>query len=602
MRWFRKLIKAEAPRKINTEGLEEIRKKFEHFMGVLEYNNIVLKTISDMEEKSQGEFLFDINYIQNSISEVYDATETLIANLNKLGGDDYILLTEQYVEIKIVLEQMISNKHHVRRDNYTYNIHEVNCNKSESVGHKMSQLGELSSVLQIPIPDGFCVTAYSYVQFLNSNNLQEKISERIKSVNIENFEDLEKISADVQHLIYDAEVPKDLADAILNEYKLMTEVKKNLKMSVRSSAIGEDGELSFAGQYATFLNVTEKDLLYRYKGVLAGKFTPRAIYYFLSHSLNESELAMSAGCLEMINSQISGVIYTCDPVHPDKDYMVINSIFGQGEYLVDGSATPDVFKVSRKTRNVVESSVAVKTKQLILNPDGGTMVARVPEVLKTAISLNAEQISLLVDYADKIEAHCAEPQDIEFTIDSSGKMYIMQSRPLLVMRTETSVTMPDTSSMKLLAAGGTTVCPGGGIGEVFHVRSHEDLAHVPDGAVVVAVNPFPELITVMEKAAAMITRVGGVASHLATIAREYRLPSIVGNVHIDKLEDGQLVTVDATNTAIYAGKHTELVEALKPEFDLFDDNPVFSLLKRVLAKLSPLNLMRPSSPDFTIAN
>jgi pyruvate,water dikinase len=116
--------------------------------------------------------------------------------------------------------------------------------------------------------------------------------------------------------------------------------------------------------------------------------------------------------------------------------------------------------------------------------------------------------------------------------------------------------------------------------------------------VLVAPNPFPGLITVMGKVRALVTEVGGVASHMATLAREYRIPTLAGVEHAGKLPAGQLVTVDATGSAIYAGIHPDLVAARRGEYELFGDTAIFDLLEQVLAKVSPLNLLHPSDPDF----
>jgi pyruvate,water dikinase len=121
---------------------------------------------------------------------------------------------------------------------------------------------------------------------------------------------------------------------------------------------------------------------------------------------------------------------------------------------------------------------------------------------------------------------------------------------------------------------------------------------VPEGAVVVSAHPFPGLVTIMRRAVAIVTEVGGVASHMATLAREYRIPTLAGIEDAMSLPEGERVTVDATGGCVYAGEHTELAEVRRPEHELFEDTAIFELLEKVLARVVPLNLLHPGATDF----
>lgn len=587
--------------------LKDIQDKFSSFLAILNNNNKVLAFISDMEEKSQGDYLFDVNYIRGAVEKIQGGVRTIIEEMVRLGGDKYNTLWDKYFQINKEIEGILSGRQAIERDEYIIPFERLGRDKNFSVGGKNAQLGELMSRLGVPVPKGFAITAWAYKRFIEENNLQERITKLINSVDIKNYKDLEQVSAKIQELVRGAEVPEDLKDAITKQVRNMKKEKRISGFSLRSSAIGEDSLLSFAGQYATYLNVRARDIPDRYRDVLAGKFTPKAIYYLLSHSLSEADLAMSVGCVEMIDASASGVIYTKDPVHPEDDTLIINSIFGLGKYLVDGTLTPDEFRLSRSSFNITSKQIVPKPMRMVMREDGGTVDEPVPSSEQEQASLTDEQIKLLAEYALKIEKHYGAPQDIEWAIDREGRIFFLQTRPLRVVRTRVGTLEPDASAWKVLVKGGVTASPGAGAGPVYFAESLSDLPSVPDGAVLVAPHPFPGIITVMDKIQALVTEVGGVASHMATIAREYRLPTLVGvkptgRTLFEILQERQAVTVDATAGVIYDGVHEELIQTRKPDCEFFEDSPIYSLLTRVLDKISPLNLINPASPDFTPQN
>jgi pyruvate,water dikinase len=371
---------------------------------------------------------------------------------------------------------------------------------------------------------------------------------------------------------------------------------------MRSSAIGEDTLFSFAGQYASYLNVNPDELIDRYREILASKFTPKAIYYFLSHFLSEAELAMSVGCVSMIDALASGVVYTCDPVNPDDETVLIHSIFGLGKYLVNGNLEPDVFSVSRDSGEIIKSTIAHKPVRLVMCHERGTREEPVAPEDQDKPSLNKEHIRQLTEYALNLENHYRGPQDIEWAVDRKGRLFLLQSRPLQVIKSPIETVSPDLSGHPVLMSGGTTVCPGAGSGPVHHIISHKDLPGVPSGAVLVAPNPFPGMITVISKINALVTRIGSLASHMATIAREYHVPTLVGLEDALDLNQGRQVTVDATGRVIYDGDIPELIEVRQPEFESLEISSIYRVLDKVLDLVSPLRLLHPTDQDFLPEN
>jgi len=594
--------KSEFKRLESSEILQAFQDKFSVFLDLLDRNNYVLEIMSDMEEKAQGEYLFDINYIRNSLSAIRAGVKDIIDNMISIGGDSYSTLKDRFAEIDGVVETLLPGNQPIMGDDFTLPFDRLNRNRALSVGSKNAQLGEIKANLGLPVPEGFAITASAYKYFVEANNLQERITRRIDSVDIKSNAQLERISSEIIDMVTTSCVPEDLSDAIMASYDDLSRRSRSHRFSMRSSAIGEDTLFSFAGQYASYLNVGVEQLIDRYREILASKFTPQAIYYFLSHSLSEAELAMSVGCVSMIDAASSGVIYTQNPIDPEDDAIIINSIFGLGKYLVNGTLTPDVFRVTRTGREIIERSIACKPFRLVMSSGSGTVRDTIAPEHQNDPSLTDDQLHLLVEYALKLAEHYRSPQDVEWALDQSGQLFILQSRPLQVIKDkgdQVEISMDDYS---VLVSGGSIVCPGAGCGPVYHVTTAKDLPAVPQGAVLVAPHPFPGLITVMGRIEALVTKVGGLASHMATIAREYHIPTLAGIDNIADLPEGRMVTVDATGRAVYEGRQNDVIEARRPGFEILDTSGIYNVLDRVLDLVSPLRLLHPSDDDFKAEN
>jgi len=578
--------------------LRAIQSRFEGFRGLLDGNKRVLRVIADLEEKSQGEHLFDVNYIRSSRDELRAGLLDIIERMIALGGEPYAVLRDRHAAIEAEIDALLEGRRPVPEDEYTIPFARIDRTRADSVGGKSAQLGELRSRLDLPVPDGFAISAWAYKRFVTTNDLQARITCHIRSLDVRRLEDVEQASRKVQAMVVQGRIPSDLA-AALSAAAAALEARSGASVfSLRSSALGEDALLSFAGQYVTFLGVRREELLDRYRQVLAGKFSPSAIYYLLSHELGEADLAMGVACLAMVDARASGVVYTRDPLHPDETDVLVHSVFGLGQYLVDGTLTPDFFRLARGSGSVLASTVAVKPVRLALQGDGTVCVEAVPDREQACPSLGEESLATLARYAARVEEHYGTPQDVEWALAGNGKIQLLQARPLRVLYPAPDAGEPDVSGLETLRSGGTTVCNGAGAGPVTRVRGPRDLGDVPEGAVVVSTHPFPALVTVMGRVSAIVTEVGGAASHMATLAREYRVPTLAGVKRATELPPGRPVTVDATGGTIYAGRHPELVEVRRPGSALFEDTAIFELLGRVLRKISPLSLLHPRAPEF----
>ncbi len=592
---------SERPPAAPSDVLSDLQAKYEDFTELLAKNHEVLKTIADMEEKAQGEYLLDVNYIRERLRIIRLGVREIIDRLVALGGQRYAVLRQRFSQIDREIAALFPGSRGIRKDAFTVTLHGLSLNRGFSVGNKSARLAEMQA-LGLPVPDGFAITAWAYKHFLDANDLQARISRRLDSVDIRSYEKLVEVGREIQEMVASSALPDDLADALRRAQDDLSRRSGAKRFALRSSAIGEDTQFSFAGQYDTYLNISGGDLVHHYRRVVASKFSPKAIYYFLSHDMTEEALAMGVCCLVMIDPAASGVTYSLDPVAPQRNSMLISAVYGLGKYLVDGTTTPDVFRASRADGSVIEQDVAVKPVRLVLDESGGTVEVPVEGSKQQQPAVTPDQLRVLVRHALTIERHYGTPQDIEWAIDRSGQVFVLQARPLRVVATQADAPEPELEGATALMSDGMTICPGAGAGEVYHARSRDALAGVPAGCVLIAPNPFPGLITVLDKIDALVVESGGIASHLATIAREYRTPTLGGMAGAMRLEAGRSVTVDATGATIYDGVLSDLVEARRPENDLFEDTAIFQLLEQVLNKVAPLNLVDPKSRDFKPEN
>ena len=250
------------------------------------------------------------------------------------------------------------------------------------------------------------------------------------SLNIHDPKALNAISREIREAILAAPMPEELEEAIFRGYaRLAASEGEEVFVSVRSSAIGEDTDVSFAGQYATALNVPPDRLLAAYAEVLASKFTPQAIFYWKEKGFNEEDIPMAVACQTMICARASGVMYSQDPNNVSRNVVIISAKWGLGELVVEHDS-PNVYVVSRENGLILEKRVPRQEAMLVCERSGGVSEIPVADELQWQPCLREEEIQELFQHALLLERHYGNPRDIEWAIDAEGKIYILQTRPL----------------------------------------------------------------------------------------------------------------------------------------------------------------------------
>ncbi|MBA4348745.1 MAG: hypothetical protein C0415_01970 [Thermodesulfovibrio sp.] len=581
---------------------EPFKKKFQHFQELLSSNNTVLETMADMEEKLSGEFLFDRRYIDFSVKTVTERVKNIIDSLNVITKNKYHTLNEKYNTIISHIQDLLKRKSEIPAGSYVLSFDEITKEKADRVGSKVANLGEIQNRIALPVPHGFAISSSAFKIFMEHNDFLNKINEKLSTLSINDLEALNTTSKEIQDIIIKGKIPPDLEKEIRDAYsKLCERYGHNVRVSVRSSAIHEDGEFSFAGQYSTFLNIPSDSLLEKYKEVIASLFNPRALFYYKTKGFEQYEMVMPVGIIGMIDAKAGGVMYSRDPNDPEDNIIIISAIRGLGKCVVDGIVTPETYFVSHfPEAKIIDRKLPKQTKMLVCNLEGGIEETDVDASIQEKPSLTDEEVKALSKYAVSLENHFQCPQDIEWAIDKNNQPYILQSRPLKVTVRKAAKSVPThVHGYNVLLEKGVIACKGIGFGKAYIVRTDDDLKNFPERAVLVAKHTSTKFVTVMNKTSAIITDVGATTGHMASLAREFQIPTILdAEVATDIIKNGQEITVDAINCNIYEGHVNELEEFAEKKEEPFKETRIFKTLEKVLKFITPLNLVDPDDEKF----
>jgi pyruvate, water dikinase len=437
---------------------------------------------------------------------------------------------------------------------------EVNKGDVAIVGGKGANLGEMTQA-NIPVPQGFIVTASAYFDFIKEANLADKIRSLLQPLDPNNSKQLQDISVQVKQLISNAIMPSLLASQIKQAYRQMN---KGL-VAVRSSATAEDlPEASFAGQQRTFLNIEGEDEVVRaVQECWASLFEARAIFYRVQQKFDHFKVGIAVPVQRMVQSEVSGVMFTLEPVTSDQSKIAIEAVIGLGEMIVSGDVTPDTYIVNKKDLNIISKVVAKQEWKLIKSTKGKGEDANVKITLTPAEQamqkISDKDIILLADIGRRLEEHYKFPQDIEWAKEG-GHIYIVQTRPVTTIK-EASVEVVAVITAPVLVSG-APASPGMAVGPVKIVSDASQIDKVQQGDVLVAEMTTPDFVPAMKRAAAIVTDRGGRTAHAAIVSRELGIPCVVGTGNaMAMLKDGQIITVDGTKGKVYAGKINVKMEA-----------------------------------------
>ncbi|TVR00970.1 MAG: pyruvate, phosphate dikinase [Desulfovibrionales bacterium] len=580
------------------------QQKYQFFKKLLHNNNRALQLINALENLLYDTRPFTFDEVLDQCEELVGVVYELAEELNAISGGKYPQLFGAAEKIGIHILRGLTRQRKLEKTCLVLPLVRLSHENAGQVGAKAANLGEISNRVGLPTPKGFAVSAYACHDFFRSAGLYKAIQGEMKGVDIQDTAQLTQACSTVQKRIIAAPLPDDLECRIFYEAKeLFREFGSRTRIAVRSSATGEDSESSFAGQHSTVLNVTQDTILDTYKEVVASLFNPRAVFYRRSIGYRDQDVVMCVLCLNMIDARTSGVLYTQDPNEPESRKLIISAAWGLGVSVVDGSMPNDLWRITPGEAKP-EYSGARKARRIAMNPEGGIHDVAVEEHLQDQPCLNGDEVRALANYGWTLEKHYKRPLDIEWAMDQSGKLFILQARPLNLMlpaQATQAFTEEATTTMEghdILLCGGATASSGTACGQAIVLKSEQDLAAVPEGAILIAPQTSPSYVPLMGKIQGIITDVGSVTGHMASVAREFGLPTLVGTeIATSIIPHGEEITLDASRRTVYAGRVINLIQA-KPRTNLMKGSPLFRLVKETLQKVVPLNLIDPKHVDF----
>jgi pyruvate, water dikinase len=434
------------------------------------------------------------------------------------------------------------------------------------VGGKAANLGEMYNA-GLPVPQAFVVTVDAYKEFLKITKLKGKIFNILKETDFNNPANLEENTKKIRELIENAKMPEEIEKEIIDAYEELSKefVKEEEYVAVRSSATAEDiVGASFAGLQLTLLNIKGKENVVKaVKKCWASLFTPRATFYRHQKGFKHEKVYIAIPVQKQLGvlskdeylqgKYKAGIGFTIHPVTGEKNKIVVEASYGQGEAVVSGEVNPDTYVIDKESGKVLEAHIGTKEKMKITKEGGELEEVEVPENMRKVLCLSEDEIKQLWNLARKLEEHYQFPQDFEWASEN-GKVYLVQSRPVTVFyeKKEAKIIVEKPPILKGLPAS-----PGVAIGRVKVCLTIEEAKQkLEKGDILVTRMTSPDWTPFMKIASGIITSEGGLTSHCAIVSRELGIPCIVGASNaLEVLKDGMMITLDSRNGVVYEGRN-----------------------------------------------
>src|SRR4051812_35720230 len=297
------------------------------------------------------------------------------------------------------------------------------------IGGKGLNLGELSKIEGIEVPEGFCVTTEGYQKAIKQNEAFHVLLDQLTLLKVEDRDQIGEISRKIRQIIMEVEIPSDVVKAVTH---YLSQFGDEHAYAVRSSATAEDlPHASFAGQQDTYLNIIGIDAIMQHISLCwASLFTDRAVIYRMQNGFDHSQVYLSVIVQRMVFPQASGILFTADPITSNRKLLSIDASFGLGEALVSGLVSADCYKV--KENKIVDKMIAAKKLAIYGRKEGGTETHEIALDQQKTQTLTDPQILQLARIGRNIESYFGCPQDVEWCL-VDDTFYIVQSRPITTL-------------------------------------------------------------------------------------------------------------------------------------------------------------------------
>ncbi|MBK7897439.1 MAG: phosphoenolpyruvate synthase [Anaerolineaceae bacterium] len=323
---------------------------------------------------------------------------------------------------------------------YTRPFSQISAADLPLVGGKGANLGEMTQA-SFPVPPGFCITTRAFRDFVATCPQMPTFYAALDAIPPEDLLATRKIGAQIRQTLHETAIPEAIGTAVSHT---LHQFNPQAAYAVRSSATAEDlPNASFAGQQDTYLNLRgEAAILDAVRRCWASLFTDRAILYRQQNGFAHAEVALSVVVQQMVLPQVSGILFTADPVSQHRHICSIDASYGLGEALVAGLVSADLYRVDARTNQLIEIKIGDKKVAIRPLPHGGTQQETLSNDQRTAQVLTPQQAIALAQLGKRIEAHYGQPQDIEWAI-ADGQIYLLQTRPITTLFPQPTPPPPD---------------------------------------------------------------------------------------------------------------------------------------------------------------
>ncbi len=555
--------------------------RYGHFRELLVHNRAAMNLLADLEQLYYSNRPFTLQHVDRKIDMLLRETKALIGSLARMSNKDYRLLTAALNTIGRSLQLELAGDESSAAHPLILPLGRIDRNMTKVVGAKAANLAHLRGRLAMPTPDGFAVTVSAYWHFMKETGLLAEIDEHMAGLVADDPASLEATGKLIHERIMTTPLPAAIVQAMREEAATLSAAEG--LFAVRSSAVGEDGEVSFAGQYVTVLNVAPQEFAEAYKKVVASKYSAAALSYRLHHGMDDLDTPMAVLVIPMIQPSLSGVLFTVDPQTGDQNTIRVSGVAGLGENLVGGEIS-----AQRRYR------VGKTSGQILAETEYGDVSSDVAE---------SRIIGKLRQYALDLERDFQRPLDVEWAVDGEGDLFLLQVRPMFVaVAEEETIAVADSPDHPLRIEDGKCASPGIAEGRVLVWPGGDTakLAELLEPDTILVTRTATTMLTPwVDRVKGIVTDIGSASSHLASVAREFGVPALFDTrIATSVLATGEAVTLWSSNKKIYQGSVPELTTAIRPPKRPIFASPAHLRMQRLLDHISPLNLTDPASPEF----
>ena len=547
---------------------ERARRKYGDFRSLLAANNECLSLLTSLQE--------DLSYVPplpavvgERAAGVFLRASSSVEALERVTGRSFPSFHRLLEAGRREVEAFVAAEGYRETPPLALSLSRLDASRVAEAGGKAATLGEVANGVGLPVPDGFVLTTAAYWQTVGLP-LWSRIRDTLRDLDPGDEKALAEASRRLREAVLALSLPRAVEVALTERAKALARGRGGL--AVRSSAVGEGGRRTFAGQFLSLLNVPEADLPKAYLQVLASRFSERAIAYRLAQGIREVESPLAVLVLPTIQARAAGILYTRDPGRPASGNLLVTATAGLALDLAGGKAPGDLFVVSRsRSHPVLERRTLDKPERVVPSPGGGLARERVPEEEQRKPALSTEELQILAHWGVRLEAHFGVPQDVEWVLDETGDLYVVQSRDLLVGKERTA--LRGRPKAVPLLSGGRTVFPGRASGKAVVEGEGGRLGPVPEGTVLVVRRPTPEIVRILPRLNGVVAEEGNVTGHAAALLREYGIPALFeARGALRLVQNGDAVSLDAARRTLYGGllwppadRTVEIAERFAPE-------------------------------------